>query len=128
MYSIEDLKQEYTFIKDTNFQINEGWIELIYKVCKQIQALINNYNEKFEIRITQIKQRFGTLRIRYTLNSDISKELKLIINSIIQKAENDSNNICEKCGEFGKLRNDSFWIHTYCDECEKSFNPKINKK
>lgn len=32
----------------------------------------------------------------------------------------ESENICESCGNFGKLREYGWW-HTTCDDCEKEY-------
>ena len=62
-------------------------------------------------KATQIKEKFGTLRFYYSGGDDY-------INGVINFAENMSCDICEECGDKGKLRNGS-WIRTLCDSHSK---------
>ena len=62
-----------------------------------------------QIEYTQIKEKFGTLRV-YTNMTDT------FCDGVIAMAESMSATTCEQCGLPGKARNDG-WIITLCEKC-----------
>lgn len=60
--------------------------------------------------VTQVKEKFGTLRYYCSGNDNIC--------DFIDYAEHASEHTCEACGEYGKLRDDG-WLVTQCDKCYK---------
>ena len=62
-----------------------------------------------QIEYTQIKEKFGTLRV-YTNMTDS------FCDGVIAMAESMSAITCEQCGLPGKARNDG-WIVTLCEKC-----------
>jgi hypothetical protein len=85
------------------FEVKSGWYPLIKDL---ITDLINlGWNKE----ITQVKEKFGTLRLYINEGTDD-------IHRRIANAENESNIICEVTGQPGKLRNDLPWWKTLCDE------------
>ncbi len=87
--------------------VGDGWrpmvLELI-ELCK-----------KHDVRIYQIKEKFGGLRFYSSVAPGGLEQL-------IWAAEHISFHICEDCGSSGKQRSTS-WIRTLCDECFKKRNP-----
>ena len=83
--------------------INIGW-----------NKLINNlYDAKPKnTKIIDIKEKYGTLCISATNCPEWYDDL-------ISYYEYRSGNICEQCGNSGKLRIDRHWILTLCDECNE---------
>jgi hypothetical protein len=63
------------------------------------------------VKIAQIKEKFGELRIY--VGSNASQRLLNLIN----EAENLSSTICEYCGKPGHLRTNRSWLKTLCEEC-----------
>lgn len=94
------------------FDCYNGWFPLIKELIEDLIAL------GWDKQICQVKEKFGGLR--FYINSGSNE-----IYDRISKAEKDSYNICEKCGEPGKLRNDIGWYLTLCDN---HYNEKKNKK
>lgn len=85
------------------FEVEEGWYPLIKDL---ITDLINlGWNKE----ITQVKEKWGTLR--FYINEG-NKEIFKRIN----KAEEESENICEITGKVGELRTDIGWYRVLCDE------------
>ena len=76
-----------------------GWYKLIRPVLDACTAE--------GVKITQIKEKYGTLRIYTGSASDK-------IYSLIDAAERQSEFTCETCGEPGKLR-EYGWVYTSCD-------------
>ncbi len=82
--------------------VGKGWAPLINRVFDKLETI------KGSIKIVQVKEKWGGLRI-YTDYSN--KEL----DKVIYDAEHESLEVCEVCGQSGKLRGKS-WYYTSCDE------------
>jgi len=87
-----------------------GWYNLIDTLCYSLQKLTDKKGHP-QVEFTQVKEKFGSLRIYTQGGSDLQWEL-------ISFAEDLSKKICEKCGKPGQLRNDG-WMITLCDDCQK---------
>ena len=85
--------------------VGPGWGHLICRLIRDLFAL--GWNGE----VHQVKEKFGGLRFYIGAGSDE-------IFQRIDKAEEESYQICEECGKPGKLR-DRSWIKTLCEECEK---------
>jgi len=91
------------------FECGDGWFDLLYQLSKDIQALINSGVEIPEFAVSQVKEKFGTLRYYYYGGSDE-------VSDLVQKAEEASASICEVCGKPGACRKEGGWYSTLCDE------------
>lgn len=91
------------------FDCGPGWYKLIEKLTEDINKIIKD--ENLDIVVTQIREKHGTLRFHLSQEPDEIREL-------ILKAEKESYNICEMCGENGKLGGD--WYYSVrCIACRK---------
>jgi len=92
----------------------DGWFEVIYKLCKNIQNVLDKEVQKGQpledFTVVQVKEKFGGLRF-YTHNSIAA------IEDLIESAYDEVNEICEYCGDEGVLRKDLGWIRTLCNSC-----------
>lgn len=95
-------------------ECGEGWYPLISRVEKEILE----YNktvplEEDKIFFTQVKEKFGLLRIYVSYGTDD-------LYKVIDEVEAESAKVCESCGSRDNvaLRGNS-WLYTGCDECEK---------
>lgn len=82
--------------------VGAGWAPLVNRVFDKLETIKGN------VKIIQVKEKYGGLRI-YT---DYSNEE---LDEVIYDAEHESLEICEQCGQPGKLRGKS-WYYTSCDE------------
>jgi len=89
-----------------------GWYGLTLPIIEEIR-LYNNINPFNKIKITQIKEKFGTLNIY------VSKAPEYI-HKMILKAGQESRYICEKCGARGKTVKIKDWYWTLCEEHRKA--------
>ena len=90
-------------------ECGNGWYDLIDRTCEKIQRILNGRN----LRFTQIKEKFGSLRI-YT--QPYIEE----IDDIIDKAEDESFEICENCGTTNNVITTNYgWVYTRCNNCLK---------
>lgn len=92
----------------SSFEISSGWYGLVRALLEEL------YYAGWDKEICQVKEKFGGLR--FYINSG-SKE----IFDIIHKYEKLSYQICEECGEPGKVRSGG-WVRTLCDNHAKKNN------
>ena len=85
-----------------------GWYGLTLPIIEEIR-LYNKKYPKDKIRIDQIKEKFGGLRIYTSWEPDYLK-------AMILKAGHESEHICEICGARGKNEEINGWYMTLCDE------------
>ena len=118
-------------------ECDDGWYQLLRDCCAEIVARYAEDGiglDDIDLEITQIKEKYGTLRFYYgyidapcgiaafdnlatgesirfgpktegDIDDAIAK-LRQDIHSIVRKAEEKSKYTCEVCGAEGKLRND----------------------
>jgi hypothetical protein len=86
-----------------------GWFTLINELCSRIDLL----DSEREIRVLQIKEKFGGLRFY------VSKSIPEI-DSLISEYEHKSYNICEFCGSSNDLKRSKGWIKVACRECREN--------
>ena len=60
--------------------------------------------------LTQVKEKFGTLRFYYQGGDEY-------VHGLVSMAESMTEVTCEECGDPGQSRGDG-WIHVYCNTCE----------
>lgn len=91
----------------------DGWHGIIREAAEKLEPLIEAYKKEFPgedwPRASQIKEKFGTLR--FYLSHGTDEMFK-----IVSEAEDKSAEVCESCGEKGKLRRGG-WLMTMCDGC-----------
>jgi hypothetical protein len=94
------------------FGVGNGWFPLIKELIEDLISL------GWDKQTCQVKEKFGGLRFYINAGSDE-------IFDRLTKAERDSYEICETCGEKGELRKDLGWFFTLCD---KHHQEKLDKK
>ena len=107
---ISDLKTRFPRlfkgIDELNFAVGEGWKGIITELCERLDALGSH-----RVVITQIKEKFGGLRV-YTTHSSEG------VSSLIMIAEEAASCTCEGCGAPGRNIN----FATLCDSCRAKFS------
>ena len=110
---------------NVNWCIPDGWISIVDTLCGSIQDHIDNTYDwvngekeaKDQVRCTQMKEKFGTLRF-YTDSGDD------VIEGMIRLAEFMSYHTCQQCGSLDEIGRTQGWIYTMCKLCaEKQDNP-----
>lgn len=117
-------------------ECSDGWFDLLYLLCEEIDSAYKKANMPPDIVIMQIKEKFGTLRFYFKFegseqeiyafdflsgggfrfmqkDTPIHKE----ISDIVRKYEKKSASVCERCGAAGRLRTERRWVITLCDKC-----------
>lgn len=96
-----------------------GWSRLLESLFEELTYIDKNKST----RITQIKEKFGTLRIYYILTKPVEDVVERLINKCVEAAEHDSNTICEKCGRVGTLKSNE-WHRVTCTACEAEYQKR----
>jgi hypothetical protein len=93
--------------------IEDGWIRIFEEMVRDLSDL------KSPIKIDQVKEKFGELRIYVSTSDKVwPKALK-----IIAEAEDLADHTCEYCGMPGEIRTHypdgeiRNWIKTLCNTC-----------
>jgi hypothetical protein len=119
---VNKLLQDYPklFEHQKHIECNDGWYNLIDTWARQIAYYDDNRYLKYVKHplyegdetfiyhnITQIKEKFGTLRLYLNMSDDY-------VRGLTDLAEQLSGVTCEICGSPGQIRNLS-WMMTLCD-------------
>jgi hypothetical protein len=88
--------------------VGPGWSKLIKELTDKLFAL------GWDGGLSQVKEKFGTLRFYF--NNNIQGIFGEIAFDVVDQAEWQSGQICETCGEFGKVRGNG-WLSCRCDKC-----------
>lgn len=96
---------EYTMYDD----VPVGWKKLFLDMCDEILSAIKNTDTYHHLMFSQVKEKFGELRV-YADNSNDE------VNKIIDKYTDISLKTCICCGE-PATRMSRGWISPFCDKC-----------
>ena len=89
----------------------DGWMDLLKPIFDYIEK-----RPYFEI--TQIKEKWGTLRV-YTFGEDEK------LSELVNKAESESAYVCEHCGSRHDIGRTSGYIRTLCRTCAKKMEEDV---
>lgn len=104
-------KYPHLFGKHTfDFSTSPGWFK---NISNLIEELISNEYDK-EIKIVQVKEKFGGLRFYCRINEGSTLEYSKI-SEIISKYDDLCYKTCELCGEPGELIKGG-WYKTRCEK------------
>jgi hypothetical protein len=87
----------------------KGWMDRDDKIKEAIERGLRKVEDPVQqVVVTQVKEKFGTLRFYYDGGDDV-------IDGMVRLAEGMSGCTCEECGKPGSQRGGG-WIVTLCDE------------
>lgn len=94
-------------------ECGKGWFDLLTPVIEYVNDYNKDKTEDKQIHFTQIKEKWGGLRIYVDFGTEELYKL-------IDEAEDESYNVCEECGsrENVGMRQTS-WYTTMCLDCIK---------
>ncbi len=96
-------------IMGRNIYCGDGWFDIIYNLCKEIYPM--------RPKVMQIKEKFGGLRFYCSFPKDYSEKGYVFI----RKAQGQSIETCETCGEPGELAIHKGWRFVACDKCSEKY-------
>jgi len=117
MYTKDQIDGRETPYSLFGFECGDGWFRIIYWLSKYVQNYIdenNKYAEKFpnqykfipQVKVVQVKEKFGGLRFYYSGGDDK-------IGEVISFVESISYSICETTGKTENIGyNTKGWIKT----------------
>lgn len=91
-------------------ECDEGWYDLLFRLCEDIEKA-----EPEEFKLLQVKEKFGGLRVYYHGGNEV-------VHKLVSAAENESYEICERCGIRENVTSEGSWIFTLCQECRTKKN------
>ena len=104
------LQDRYTFLGATSireglmafgFECGDGWLPILEWLFAGFQELADRDGTVNRFRVTQVKQKYGTLRV-YHNGGEEYEALSAVT--------------CEVCGQQGTMRDD-LWVSVRCDRC-----------
>ena len=107
---LDKLERDFGYmLTHTSGYVCPGWEQLIRDM---LQEIASNSDKRSAPEFTQIKEKFGTLRVYgYNINDDEQE--------ILDKYEKLSAVTCEVCGKEGHLREKRGWLYVACDTHEE---------
>ena len=104
---LDKLERDFGYmLTHTSGYVCPGWEQLIRDM---LQEIASNSDKRSAPEFTQIKEKFGTLRVYgYNINDDEQE--------IIDKYERLSAKTCEVCGAEGEMRDKNGWLMVRCEE------------
>ena len=92
--------------------VEPGWADLINQVWDATLAF--EKQRSLTVRVQQVKEKFGGLRIYAHFVEKVSREDQDWLRGVITAAETASFTLCEECGAPGEQDAQSYWILTLC--------------
>lgn len=111
------------FHQQFTLEVGKGWIPIVKDMLHDLQVFCAN-NPKHNLNISQIKEKFGELRVYYSVRRD-TPEGKISwnnpeISQIILRAIERCTIICERCGDRGEMKAHRTFI--ICNKCDAEFS------
>ena len=94
-------------------EVGEGWAIHVLECHRQLKHLDHGY------RISQIKEKFGGLRYYFDSSLAFDHVTRAVMDSVVIAAEYRCWITCEVCGAGARMRYNSGWYKTLCDEHAK---------
>lgn len=114
MKNLNDLVEKYPELYGEHpyFCCENGWYEILDTLSAQLTQLAKD--DKIEIEVAQVKEKFGTLRFYVYGATEKAYEY-------IEAAEVKSQTVCEYCGAkaLNGARGVPNWLKTLCEECHE---------
>lgn len=111
---VKEEREKYpeTPIQPIEFGIEcgKGWYWLLDNLLKSIDDYCNLNAKIPPVKITQVKEKFGGLRVYFDGGDDL-------VLGMVWFAENLSYHICENCGSQENITYTTGWIQTICTPC-----------
>lgn len=118
--------KDYDFTYTEADMVPKGWHKLICALSKELLAYFSFKGiSPYSFHIDQLKEKFGTIRLYYSLrHKDRFNDEG--IDAIIQKYEELSEHTCCECGKEATLMSKG-WICPYCKDCADKLKAEEGK-
>jgi hypothetical protein len=100
-------------------ETDDGWYDLLSRVCEMIthHEKYNKGPDYHPVRFTQVKEKYGTLRLYYVGGDDF-------VQGVISFAEYISGFICEETGNPGRVMSRGGWYKCLSPEMAEKLSYK----
>lgn len=105
----EDPEYDYSYLAGM-WEIPEGWHRLFLLYCKHIHPHLERANMLDKYTFTQVKEKYGTLRI---YDSGYPKSAYYLADLF----ESFSKYVCPICGRYPTKYETAGWVTYLCEEC-----------
>ncbi len=95
--------------------VEDGWYDLVRTACHVIKHEVEGGGPSAKASLSQVKEKFGTLRI-YWDSDCIADTSHCAIAGAIMAVERMSSRTCEGCGNKGEIRTGG-WLKCLCKPC-----------
>ena len=119
MKTYEDLVTRFPWAKGRGQEYGNGWTDLIFRFCEEVEECYNLANKMIDFAIFAIKEKNAELRIQFDKIGSVA------LDDLERKYEELSTKTCETCGEVGVTREVHGWLSVACDACCKSPNKEV---
>jgi hypothetical protein len=114
LFRAPDCSEDISIVRDWGFECGDGWYELIYQLCSDIEdaaadAGVDKESTEWP-RTMKVKEKFGAL----TFYLSTTESARNSIRALITAASEKSLITCERCGAPGVLHQGDYW-HTACE-------------
>lgn len=113
---IAEGKSTHDLVAAFGFDCGDGWFTILDTLAIAIRNHIKTYGylaeDKVEIKVMQIKEKFGTLCWYYCGGDET-------IRGMVGLAECWSEVTCERCGNPGSIDYSRTWQRCLCEKCRK---------
>lgn len=107
-------------MEQEEFPVGKGW----WPIIREALDLIRKIDP--ETKITQIKEKFGGLRIYLSHSDTLNEKDYEVIHTLINQAEIEVHKTCEFCGSKDQVTTEGGWAKTLCHPCRKIKNEQSN--
>ena len=94
LFAQKDLPKEHTCMC-WGIECPDEWFDIIYSVCETLQSMTDNnkdISDKYpQVEFTQVKEKFGSLRMYNNVNSDYVNGVLDLAETMIQKLNIKNN-------------------------------------
>lgn len=129
----DKLKEKYVFLRGCEIFVPKGWEAIINEFCEKVQELCQSYRSQGYVvycRVQQIKEKFAGLRIYWgnlgqikhdhrksSVDNEKTQMFHTQLLELKSKYTDMADNVCQWCGNKGKLDSTGGWYQMICSEC-----------
>lgn len=115
------LKMDDNYKRTWLDEVPYGWQKFALIYFEKIETILNDHNAKDYLKITQVKEKWGKLRIYYSfVNNPKYESNKWIedIDKLFATLENESWKLCIDCGCVALYQTNEY-VTPVCGKCKK---------
>lgn len=115
------LKMDDNYKRTWLDEVPYGWQKLALIYFENIEKILNDHNANNYLRITEVKEKWGKLRIYYSfVNNPKYEQNKWIedIDRLFATLEKESWKLCIDCGAVASFQTNEY-VTPVCDKCKE---------